>query len=193
MLWHDRAMTEPARRIPYRTWPGALAIVLAIAAYVGGLLAWDCHTPAGWALPGGQTVELGQVRFVPADDWRMDVSRSRPGRSLVLFKGSHRFAVAIGEWAGGPDGPVARQRRLMERGRGLRIDGEPARFFNAWGLHGQTVAYYGTERAGRFWQMADLRRRLLVQIDCDGPADGLDAALQDAHRMIDSMDLGAPR
>ena len=28
-------MHEPSRRIPYRTWPGALAVLLAIAAYVG--------------------------------------------------------------------------------------------------------------------------------------------------------------
>ncbi|KAF1045341.1 hypothetical protein [Xylophilus sp.] len=185
-------MTHPIRRVPYRTWPGTLAVLLAIAAYVGGLVFWDRHTPGDWALPAGRTVEIGQVRFVPADGWRMDVSRSRPGRTLVLFKTSHRFVVTLGEWAGGPDGPVVRQRRLMERGQGLRIEGEPSAFFNAWGLEGSTFAYYGSRRNGRFWQVVDLRRRLLAQIDCYGPGDGLDEALMDARRMVDSMDIGAP-
>ena len=46
-------MNEPSRRIPYRTWPGALAVMLAIAAYVGGLTLWDRHTPGNRPLPPG--------------------------------------------------------------------------------------------------------------------------------------------
>lgn len=185
-------MLEPSRRTPYRTWPGALAVLLAITVYVGGLVLWDRHTPGDWELASGQSVEVGPARFVPAQDWRMDVSRSRAGKSLMLFKGGHRFLVNIGEWAGGPEGPMTRQRRLMERGQGLRIEGDMSGFFNGWGLGGTTFAYYGPQLAGRFWQVVDQRRRLLVQIDLYGPADGLEAALEDARAMVDSMDLDAP-
>ncbi|QHI99498.1 hypothetical protein GT347_16860 [Xylophilus rhododendri] len=184
-------MAEPSRRIPYRSWPGALAVLLAILVYVGGLMAWDRHTPGSWPLASGETIEVGPVRFIPAEDWRMDVARSRAGRSLTLFKGGHRFVVTTGEWAGGPEGPVRRQRRLMERGQGLSIDGDPSRFFNSWGLGGDTFAYYGAQLAGRFWQVVDPRRRLLVQVDCYGPAEGLNEALADARAMVDSMDLDA--
>ncbi|MES2184862.1 MAG: hypothetical protein V4505_09975 [Pseudomonadota bacterium] len=184
-------MPEPSRRIPYRTWPGALAVLLAMAAYGGGLALWDRHTPGNRPLAAGQTVAVGHVRFVPADAWQMDVSRSKAGQSLVLFKGSHKFLVTTAAWAGGPQGPVARQRRLMERGQGLRIDGDPSGFLNPWGLQGKTFAYYGATLAGRFWQVVDVQRRLLVQIDCYGPNEGLDDALAEAQDMLDSMDLEA--
>jgi hypothetical protein len=185
-------MPEPSRRIPYRTWPGALAVLLAIAGYVGGLVFWDRHTPANRPLPAGEMVEVGQARFVPASGWEMDVSRSKAGRSLMLFKGGHKFLVTTGPWAGGADGPLERQQRLMERGQRLRIDGDPSDFVTTWGLQGKTFAYYGSKLAGRFWQVVDLQRRSLVQIDFYGATDGLNEAMAEARSMLESMDLEAP-
>jgi hypothetical protein len=184
-------MHEPSRRIPYRTWPGALAVLLAIAAYVGGLVFWDRHTPGNRPLDAGETVGVGQARFMPAEGWQMDVSRSRAGRSLMLFKGAHKFLVTTGQWAGGPDGPMVRQQRLMERGQGLTIDGDVSDFVTSWGLQGKTFAYYGAKLAGRFWQVVDQPRKSLVQIDFYGANDGLEEAQADARRMLDSMDLEA--
>jgi hypothetical protein len=186
-------MLEPSRRIPYRTWPGALAVLLAIAGYVGGLKLWDSRTPGSRPLPAGETVAVGHARFIPAEGWEMDVSRSRAGRSLMLFKGGHKFLVTTGPWAGGPDGPMTRQQRLMERGQGLQIDGEVSGFVTAWGLQGKTFAYYGSKLAGRFWQVVDLQRRSLVQIDVYGASDGLNEAMADARGMLESMDLEAPQ
>ena len=185
-------MLEPPRRIPYRTWPGTLAVLLAIGLYVGGLRGWDGRTPGSRPLSPGQAVSVGQARFVPADGWEMDVSRTKAGSSLMLFKGSHKFLVTTSPWAGGPDGPLMRQQRLMERGQGLRIDGEVSDFVTSWGLQGKTFAYYGPKLAGRFWQVVNLRRRSLTQIDFYGANDGLNEALDDAHAMLDSMDLEAP-
>lgn len=185
-------MLELPRRVPYATWPGTLALAVALALYVGGLAAWDRHTPGKRALAPGQAVLAGEgARFVPAEGWEMDVARSRAGRSLLLVKGGYAFTVATYPWAGGPEGPVERQRRLMERGRGLRIDGDAAPFFNSWGLDGSTFAYYGPQVAGRFWQVVDVRRRLLLQVDFQGPAEGLGEALAEAKAMVDSMDLEA--
>lgn len=186
-------MPEPSRRIPYRTWPGALAVLLAIAAYVGGLTFWDSRTPGSRPLAAGQMVAVGQARFVPADGWEMDVSRSKAGKSLMLFKGSHKFLVTNEPWAGGPDGPLVRQQRFMERGQGLRIDGDVSGFVTSWGLQGKTFAYYGSKLAGRFWQVVDLQRRSLVQIDVYGASDGLNDAMADAQGMLESMDLEAPQ
>jgi len=184
-------MHEPSRRIPYRTWPGALAVLLAIAAYVGGLTFWNRHTPGNRPLPVGQTVDAGQARFVPAEGWEMDVSRSKAGQSLMLFKGSHKFLVTTQPWAGGPDGSLMRQQRLMERGQRLRIDGDVSDFVTSWGLQGKTFAYYGSKLAGRFWQVVDLQRKSLVQIDFYGANEGMDDALTEARGMLDSMDLEA--
>jgi hypothetical protein len=185
-------MPEPSRRIPYRTWPGALAVLLAIGGYVGGLKLWDHRTPGSRPLAAGQTLILGPARFVPEADWQMDVPRSKAGNSLMLFKGSHRFLVTTASWEGGPNGPMARQLRLMERGQGLRIDGDPSDFVNSWGMQGVTFAYYGPKLAGRLWQVVDLQRRSVVRINVYGANDGLSEALNDARRMLDSMDLGAP-
>jgi hypothetical protein len=185
-------MHEPSRRIPYRTWPGALAVFLAIAAYVGGLIFWDRHTPGARPLPAGETVSVGHARFEPARGWQMDVARSKAGRSLMLFKGNHKFLVTTLPWAGGPDGPLVRQQRLMERGQGLSIEGDVSDFVTMWGLQGKTFAYYGSKIAGRFWQVVDQRRKSLVQIDVYGGSDGLDEAMADARSMLESMDLEAP-
>ena len=184
-------MTEPSRRIPYRTWPGALAVFLAIAAYVGGLVFWDRHTPGARPLEEGDALEVGHARFMPAEGWMMDVSRSKAGQSLMLFKGGHKFLVTTGPWAGGPDGPLVRQQRLMERGQRLSIDGEVSDFVTSWGLQGKTFAYYGSKLAGRFWQVVDLQRRSLVQIDVYGASDGLNEAMTEARSMLESMDLEA--
>lgn len=184
-------MPEPSRRVPYRTWPGALLVLLAIGLYVGGLGYWDRHTPGAQPLPDGETVEVGQARFVPAEGWEMDVARSRAGRSLMLFKGGHRFQVTTLPWAGGPEGPMARQQRLMELGQGLRLEGDVADFVTSWGLQGVTFAYDGPNLSGRFWQMVDLDRRSLVQVNFYGSNDGLHEALAEARRMLDSMDLEA--
>lgn len=186
-------MTDPSRRIPYRTWPGALAVLAAIGVYVGGLTFWDRHTPGSRPLVAGQTVAVGPARFVPADGWEMDLSRSRSGKSLMLFKGGHKFLVTSLAWAGGPDGPLDRQQRYMERGQGLRIEGDLAEFVTPWGLQGITFAYYGSTLAGRFWQVVDPQRRALVQVDFYGADDGLSDALIEARRMLDSMDLEAPQ
>ncbi|MEJ8853567.1 hypothetical protein WKW79_03255 [Variovorax robiniae] len=185
-------MLEPSRRIPYRSWPGALAVLTAIAGYVGGLTFWDRHEPGSRPLPAGQTVSVGPVRFPVANGWHMDVSRSRAGQSLMLFKGGHKFLVTAAAWNGGAAGPLVRQRRLMERGQGLRVDGEVSNFINDWGLQGQTFAYYGPKLAGRFWQVVDLPRRSVVQIDFYGANDGLSEALGEAREMLDAMDLEAP-
>lgn len=184
-------MDEPSRRIAYRTWPGSLAVLAAIGVYVGGLTFWDRHTSGVRPLPAGQTVAVGQARFVPADGWEMDVSRSRAGTSLMLFKGSHKFLVTTGPWAGGPQGPLLRQQRLIERGQGLLIDGDVSDFVTPWGLQGKTFAYYGSNLAGRFWQAVDLQRKSLVQVDFYGANDDMDEALNEARQMLDSMDLEA--
>ena len=185
------ATTEPPRRTPYRSWPGAFAVLLAILGYVGGLKMWDSRTPGSRPLVAGETVSVGQARFVPAAGWQMDVSRFRPDQSLMLFKGNHKFLVSVAPWAGGPEGPMSRQRRFMERGQGLRIDGDPSSFVTSWGLQGETFAYYGPHLAGRFWQVVDLQRRSLVHIDFYGGNEGLSDALLEARDMLESMDIEA--
>lgn len=187
-------MLEPTRRIPYRTWPASLAIVASIAAYVGGLQLWDRRTPAMRALPAEQMLSVGQARFVPAPEWRLDVARSRAGQSLVLIKSGHTFSVKTARWIGGPEGPLDRQQRMIEYGERLRIEGQVTDFYTDWGLQGITFAYYGPKLSGRFWQMVDPARQSLVQVDFYGPNDdalAASAALDDARRMLASMDLEA--
>ncbi|RZI97080.1 MAG: hypothetical protein EOP78_02260 [Variovorax sp.] len=175
-----------------RTWPATLLIAAALAAYIGGLVAWDRATPGARHLPAGATVSVGHARFVPAAGWEMDVGRSRAGQSIVLFKEGHTFAVKTGRWLGDEAGPLARQQRFMERVERVRIDGKVAGFFNLWGLEGTTFAYYGPTTVGRFWQIVDASRQSVVQIDCYGPPEDDADALAEARDMIDSMDLDAP-
>lgn len=185
----DHATPRPA---PYRTWPATLLIAAALAAYIGGLVAWDHATPGARPLPAGATVSVGHVRFVPAAGWQMDVARSKAGQSLVLFKSGYTFAVKTGRWLGDDTGPLARQQRFMERIERVRIDGEAADFFTLWGLQGTTFAYYGPTTVGRFWQMVDAGRQSVVQVDCYGPPEDDADALAEARDMLDSMDLDAP-
>ncbi|RYF33962.1 MAG: hypothetical protein EOO26_06245 [Comamonadaceae bacterium] len=186
-------LQTPSSRSPraYRTWPASLLIAAALAAYIGGLVAWDRATPGTRLLPVGATVSVGHARFVPAAGWEMDVGRSRVGQSIVLFKEGYTFAVKSGRWLGDQAGPIERQQRFMERVERVRIDGEVAGFFNMWGLAGTTFAYYGPTTVGRFWQIVNASRQAVVQVDCYGPPEHDADALAEARDMIDSMDLDA--
>lgn len=140
----------------------------------------------------GAAVVVGHARFLPAVGWAIDVSRSKFGQSLMLFKGGFRFRVTTGPWAGGLQGPIARQQRVLEQGQGMRIDGDVANFVTSWGVRGTTFAYYGPNLAGRFWQVVDLQRRSLVQVDFYGGNEDFGNALAEAHSMLNSMDVEAP-
>ncbi|MBB3181358.1 hypothetical protein [Variovorax sp. Sphag1AA] len=183
-----------APRTAYRTWPATLAILVAITVYVGGLQLWDRLTLSTRLLPEGEPVLVGQARFVPAEGWLMNVSRSRPGQRLVLFKNGHTFSVTTSRWLGGPEGPLERQQRLIERGQHLHVEGDVSKFLTDWGLEGTTFAYYGPKLSGRFWLMVDPARASVVQVDFYGPNDNAASAaeaLDDARHMLASMDLEA--
>lgn len=187
-------MAASVPRAAYRTWPATLAILLAITVYVGGLQLWDRLIPGTRQLPEGKPVVVGQARFVPAAGWLMNVSRSRPGQVLVLFKNGHTFSVRTSLWLGGPEGPLERQQRLIERGQHLHVEGNISSALTDWGLQGTTFAYYGPKLSGRFWLMVDPGRSTVVQVDFYGPnADAASAAqaLDEARRMLASMDLEA--
>jgi len=187
-------MAASAPRSPYRTWPATLAILLAITVYVGGLQLWDRLTPATRMLPAGEPVIVGQARFVPAEGWLMNVARSRPGQTLVLFKDGQTFSVRTSRWLGGPEGPLERQQRLIERGQRLHVEGKVSNFLTDWGLQGTTFAYYGSKLSGRFWLMVDPGRAAVVQVDFYGPnedATSAARALDEARQMLASMDLEA--
>ncbi|MDM0046944.1 hypothetical protein QTH91_20805 [Variovorax dokdonensis] len=186
-------MPEPMRRSShrYRTWPATLAIAALLLVYVGGLRWWDARVPGARNLSPGETVAVGHVRFVPASGWQMDVARSRPGQSIVLFKGGATFAVRSSRWLGDQTGPLSRQQRLMERVERVRMDGDVMDFHNAWGLRGVSFAYYGANATGRFWQAVDTGRKSVVQVDFYGPHEGQADAMAQAREMVDSMDLEA--
>lgn len=183
--------TAAAQRKSYRSWQGAFAILIAILAYVGGLQWWDRATPGERTLDTNQELVLGPVRFIPAAGWQLDLSRSRPGRTLVLAKESHLFRISIFDWAGGPKGALDRHRRLMERVQGLQIDGRETSFINAWGIEGKTLAYYGPHVAGRIWQVVDLHHHILILIDLSGDNEAPGNAPQEARAMVDSLDTSA--
>lgn len=183
-----------SHRRHYRTWPASLALLIGVSAYVGGLRTWDRLTPGTRALPLQQTLSVGQARFVPEDGWLLDVSRSRTGQSMVLFKNGHSFVVKTTRWLGGPEGPMTRHLRLIVRGEQMRLQGQTTPFLTDWGLQGTTFAYYGPKLSGRFWQVVDSDRQSMVVVDFYGPnedASEAASALADAQRMLASMDLEA--
>ncbi|MEJ8814453.1 hypothetical protein WKW77_25470 [Variovorax ureilyticus] len=189
-----RPDTRAAARAAYRTWPATLAILLAITVYVGGLQLWDRRVPSTRTLPAGEPVTVGAARFAPAEGWQMNVARSRPGQTMVLFKNGHTFAVRTSRWLGGPEGPLERQQRVIERGQRLHVQGDVSNVLTEWGLQGTTFAYYGTKLSGRFWLMVDPGRSMVVQVDFYGPNDNAASAaeaLEEARRMVASMDLEA--
>lgn len=184
------ATPAPVDRTPYRTWPGTLAIAVAIALYVGGLQWWDRHTPSLRPLPAGETCRVGPARFEPPAGWQMDIARSRAGQSLWLAKGPHEISVRTDRWVGGPDGPLARQQRLLERGERQQIDGRVSDFLTPWGLQGVSFAYSGRHGSGRLWQLVDTGRKAVVTVDVYGPPDGLAEALAQGRALVESLDLG---
>ncbi|MBN9412177.1 MAG: hypothetical protein J0H69_23785 [Burkholderiales bacterium] len=183
-------MLEPPRRTAYATWPGTLAVLVFLVTFAGGLQAWDRSVPALRDLEGDQPLVVGLgARFTPAPGWRINLPASRSGNALALYKDGAAFIVSTSVWSGGEQGPMARQMRILERARGLNIDGDPEPYLNGWGLQGQSVRYFGAQLTGRYWQMVDAKAGLVIQVNFQDARSGHASHLAEARAMVDSMDL----
>ncbi|SFL88021.1 hypothetical protein SAMN05444747_101105 [Variovorax sp. OV329] len=187
-----RPVPELPRRVPYRTL-GVSALILAlIALFVGGLTAWNRSVPGGRPIPAGLELEAGRgVYYRPADDWKLDTVRSRTGSVSAIFHGANRFTVRVLEWRGGPEGPLLRQRARFERGQRLAIEGEPEPFKTSGGLQGMSFGYFGPTLSGRYWQITDVSRQRVVQVDFHSVPEGAENSLDEAEEMVDSLRLEA--
>ena len=180
------------RRVPYRTL-GVSALILAlILAFVGGLSAWNESVPGGRRIAPGVELEVGRgVYYTPADGWDLDTVRSRSGSTSAVFQDADRFTIRVQQWLGGPEGPLLRQRARFERGQRLAIESEPEPFKTPGGLQGMSFGYFGPSLAGRYWQITDVSRKLVIQIDFHGVPEGAENSLDEAEAMVESIRLEA--
>jgi hypothetical protein len=180
------------RRLPYRT-AGVSALIFAlIALFVGGLTAWNDSVPGGRNIAPGLELEVGKgVYYQPAEQWRLDAARSRTGSISAIFRGANRFTIRVQEWRGGPEGPLTRQLARLERGQGLQIEGDPEPFRTRSGLAGMSFAYYGANAAGRYWQITNVERQLVIQVDFRSVPEGAENSLDEAEAMVDTLRLEA--
>lgn len=180
------------RRVPYRT-VGVSALILAsIALFVGGLTAWNDSVPGGRNIAPGLELEVGRgVYYQPAEKWRLDAARSRTSSVSAIIRDANRFTIRVQEWRGGPEGPFARQLARFERGQGLQIEGEPEPFRTRSGLAGMSFAYYGANAAGRYWQITNIERQLVIQVDFRSVPEGTENSLDEAEAMVDTLRLEA--
>lgn len=180
------------RRVPYRTRGVSFVILALIALFVGGLSAWNHSVPGGRRIPPGVELEVGRgVYYTPADGWELDMVRSRTGSVSAVYQDADRFTIRVQEWLGGPEGPLLRQRARFERGQRLAIEGEPEPFKTPSGLQGMSFGYFGPSLAGRYWQITDVSRQLVIQIDFHGVQEGAENSLDEAEAMVDSIRLEA--
>ena len=179
------------RRVPYRTLGVSVVIFALIAIFVGGLKAWNDSVPAGRRIAPGMELEVGRgVYYQPAEKWELNTARSRTGSVSAIFRDANRFTIRVQEWRGGPEGPLLRQRARFERGQRLAIEGEPEPFKTATGLHGMSFGYVGPSMAGRYWQITDVARQLVIQIDFHSVPEGAENSLDEAEAMVDTLRLG---
>jgi len=184
---------ELPRRVPYRTLGASLLIFALIALFVGGLSAWNDSVSGARPIPAGLALEVGRgVYYQPAEKWQLDMARSRTGSTSAIFRGANRLTIRVQEWRGGPEGPLLRQRARFERGQRLAIEGEPKPFRTDSGLQGMSFGYFGPSLAGRYWQITDVQRRLLIEADFHSVPEGAENSLDEAEAMVDSLRLGPP-
>lgn len=190
-----RRVPELPRRVPYRTLGVSVLIFFLIAAFVGGLAAWNDSVPGERRIAQGMELEVGRgVYYEPAPKWKLDTARSRTGSVSAIFFGANRFSIRVQEWRGGPDGPLLRQRARLERGQRLAIEEEPEPFQTALGLRGMTFGYSAPSTAGRYWQVTDVGRQLVIQVDFHSVPEGAENTLDEAEAMVNSLRLApAPR
>ena len=183
---------ELPRRVPYRTLGVSVLIFGLIAGFVGGLTAWNDSVPGERRIAPGMELEVGRgVYYEPAPKWKLDTARSRTGSTSAIFHGANRFSIRVQEWRGGPDGPLLRQRARMERGQRLALEDEPEPFKTRSGLRGMTFGYAGPSMAGRYWQITDTARQLVIQVDFHSVPEGAENSLDEAEAMVDSLRLEA--
>ena len=189
-----RPPPELPRRVPYGTACVSALIVALIALFVSGLSAWNDSVPGGRSIAPGLELEVGQgVYYQPAEKWKLDAARSRTGSTSAIFRDANRFTIRVQDWRGGPAGPLDRQLARFERGRQLQIEGEPEPFHTRSGLAGMTFAYYGASTAGRYWQITDVARQLVIQVDFNGVPEGAQNSLDQAEAMVDTLRLEPAR
>mgnify|MGYP003585181357 CR=1 FL=1 len=178
------------RRVPYRTLGVSAVILLLIVAFVGGLSAWNRSVSGARRIAPGLELEVGRgVHYTPADEWQLDTARSRTGSVSSIFMGANRFTIRVQEWLGGPEGPLLRQRARFERGQRLAIEGDPEPFRTPGGLRGMSFGYEGPSMSGRYWQITDTTRQLVIQVDFHSVPEGAENSLDEAEAMVDSVRL----
>lgn len=183
-----RRAPELPRRVPYRTLGVSALIFFLIAGFVGGLRAWNDSVPGERRIGEGMELEVGRgVYYEPAASWKLDTARSRSGSVSAIFLGANRFSIRVQEWRGGPDGPLLRQRARFERGQRLALEDEPEPFRTPGGLRGMTFGYSGPSMAGRYWQITDTARQLVIQVDFHSVPEGAENSLDEAEAMVDSL------
>ncbi|MBS0342984.1 MAG: hypothetical protein JSS56_20925 [Proteobacteria bacterium] len=185
-----RRVPELPRRVPYRTLGASVLVFLLIAGFVGGLTVWNDSVPGERRIALGMELEVGRgVYYEPAPKWKLDTARSRTGSTSAIFNGANRFSIRVQEWRGGPEGPLLRQRARLERGQRLALEDEPEPFETPGGLRGMTFGYSGPSMAGRYWQITDVERQLVIQVDFHSVPEGAENSLDEAEAMVESLRL----
>ena len=189
-------LESPPRRVPYRTWPGALIVVAIIFVYVGGLVLWDAHTPNDFQnVESGAVLQVGPaVGFVPAKGWLVDVTDSSPtGDSASIFltgRGS-TFSVRTQSWDGTLAEFVTLQRSEISVFGKVHLVGDPAAFTTASGVSGLTFSYYAKQTQGQVWISVDQTTKRAVVVISRASQTAFTQAQPDVQQMLDSLKVSS--
>ncbi|WP_250009711.1 hypothetical protein [Actinoplanes sp. M2I2] len=185
-------MPELPRREPYRTWPGGLAVLAVIVAYVSLWVVLDDQTkPDLEPITAGSVQQVGPaVSFVPVAGWYLDAtdsSQSDSTSSVVLVGQAGQFNVQVLPWEGTLAEEVERQKNIDEAiGRARVIDND-ATFATAGGVSGTTFSFFDQEDQGRVWVSVDEAADRAIVMVGRSPDSAFDQSLPAYQAMIDSV------
>ncbi|MBB2940691.1 hypothetical protein FB565_000395 [Actinoplanes lutulentus] len=197
---HEHAIAPPElpRREPYRTWPGALAVLAVILVYLGIVIVIDDHTPTDLEpVAAGKPLAVGAVlTVVPEDGYALDVSDSSPDPdkpSTQLVGPTGNFLISVNSWNGTLAQLVEREKDEFTAYADARPLGDDATF-TAPGLSGTSFSLLlDNGKQARAWISVDETAKRSIVISAASPSEVFRQALPHAQAMVDSVRVEAQR
>ncbi|BEL12990.1 hypothetical protein Q0Z83_111810 [Actinoplanes sichuanensis] len=195
---HEQSIAPPElpRREPYRTWPGALAVLAVILVYLGIVIVIDDRTPTEYEpVPAGKPLAVGTaLTFVPRDGYVLDPTNSSTDPALPsvqLVGSSGTFRITANDWNGTLAQLVERQKKEYEALADARTIGDDATF-TAPGLSG-TVFTQLLDNGNqiRTWVSVDESSDRSVVILGAAPSEVFRQSLPRMQAMVDSVRVEA--
>ncbi|WP_432570811.1 hypothetical protein [Kineococcus sp. SYSU DK005] len=184
-------LPELPRREPYRTWPGTLAVLAVIVAYLATTITIDAQIDEPLRpVPAGERLQVAPgLSVVPDAGWYLDSagsSQDEDSAQVLLVAAGAQLNIAATLWSGTTGEFVQRTQGIESEIAGARLLGDDAAF-STTELSGVTYSLITATSQARVWIAVDEQADRAVQLTGSATSEVFTQALQDMQEMLASI------